>query len=114
MARMCRGQEAIERSATISSIPSIAEHSALCFEFSVQLQNDSARMPVDDATVIWDEVLAPFEPIGLVLIPAQSTNAVDDATLCERLRFNPWQGHPDHAPLGSVNRARELFYSIQK
>lgn len=82
----------------------------VCFTFSVQRQGDPARMPIEDATVEWDEAAAPLTPVATLTLPAQN---IDDAAAdgrCERLSYNPWRVLPAHRPLGGINRARRVIY----
>lgn len=82
-----------------------------CFEFMLQFQNDAERMPIEDPSVEWDEVLSPFEPVALLTIPPQRVDSNAQMQLCENLSFNPWQALPAHRPLGGINRARREIYA---
>jgi hypothetical protein len=77
------------------------------FDFHVQLQEDPATMPTDDATVEWS---SPFHKVAELMIPAQTFDTLERDALGERLAFNPWRSLPEHAPLGSLNRARLSAY----
>lgn len=39
------------------------------FDFMVQFQLDQAEMPIEDASIVWDETLAPFHKIATITIP---------------------------------------------
>ena len=76
-----------------------------------QLCTDLAKMPVEDASVEWDERLSP--PLAIARVTAQPQNAYSDARrVCgdEQLSFNPWHGLAAHRPLGSIMRARFKAY----
>ncbi|KQU32005.1 catalase [Methylobacterium sp. Leaf94] len=81
------------------------------WEFRVQLCRDLARQPVEDPTVEWDEVEAPFQRVGLITVRPQDSwdpsrvQAVDEA-----MRFSIWTGLAAHQPLGNINRARNAPY----
>ena len=80
------------------------------FSFSVQLQIDPVKMPVEDPLVIWDETRSPFQPVALIRIPKQDISANGRQDLAEDLVFTPWHSLPEHRPLGSNNRARRVIY----
>jgi hypothetical protein len=79
------------------------------FDFLVQLQKDSRKMPIEDASVEWREHDSPFRPVARIRIPVQQLDAPDGPS-CERLAFNPWHARPEHRPLGDFNRARREIY----
>ena len=68
-------------------------------------------MPIEDATVRWDEKRSPFRTVAIVDVPAQIAweHAVSDQ-LDDGLSFNIWHGLAAHQPLGGVNRARDDPY----
>jgi len=81
------------------------------WELRVQLNTDLEKMPIEDATVLWDEELSPFVAVATLTVPPQlswehgHTERTDDA-----LSFSPWHGLAAHQPLGGVNRARQGAY----
>jgi hypothetical protein len=77
------------------------------FDLYVQLQEDPVTMPVEDATVEWG---SPFHKVAELTIPPQTFDTPERDALGERLSFDPWRTLPDHAPLGSLNRARKPAY----
>jgi hypothetical protein len=80
------------------------------FDFMVQLQTDSRRMPIDDATVEWKEEDSPYHRVARIRIPMQRFEGPERMTQCEQVAFNPWHCLADHVPLGSMNRARREIY----
>jgi hypothetical protein len=82
----------------------------VCFDFMVQFQLDAEQMPVEDATVDWDEALSPFRTVARIDIPAQSFESPRQMAFCENLAFNPWRSLPEHRPLGGINRVRKSLY----
>jgi hypothetical protein len=80
------------------------------FEFMVQFQTDSRRMPIEDASVEWKQDESPYIPVARIHIPPQSFEDAANAVACEQMAFNPWQCLPEHRPLGSMNRARREIY----
>ena len=72
-------------------------------------------MPMEDATVTWDERLSPFVHVGRLHIPAQQFESKGQQRYCEDLSFTPWHALPEHRPLGSLNRLRKPVYeSVSK
>lgn len=80
------------------------------FDFAVQLQTDPYRMPVEDATVVWPERLAPFVPVATLRLPVQRFDTPEQLALADVFSFNPWHALPAHRPLGNQNRARREIY----
>jgi hypothetical protein len=64
-------------------------------------------MPIEDATVVWDEKDSPFVTVAMLNVPPQLAwqDGVSQHTEDE-LSFSPWHGIAAHQPLGSFNRAR--------
>lgn len=81
-----------------------------CFHFGVQCQADPATMPIEDASVIWDEGQAPFQTVATITIANQDFADPQSLADCERSSFNPWQCLAAHAPLGRMNEVRRLVY----
>jgi hypothetical protein len=79
------------------------------FDFFVQFQTDSRKMPIEDASVEWRERDSPYLRVAHIRIPVQTVDA-PAAAACEELSFNPWHALPDHRPLGGFNRARRDIY----
>lgn len=81
---------------------------ASTFEFMVQLRTRPDAMPIEDPTIEWRERDALFETVARLTIPPQDITQTD--ALGENLSFTPWHGHPDHRPLGGINRVRRTAY----
>ena len=81
-----------------------------CFDFMVQFQTNAELMPVEDATVEWDETVSPFRKVARVHIPSQEFESPERMEFCENLAFNPWRVLPEHRPLGGLNRVRKDLY----
>ncbi len=83
------------------------------WELRVQLNTDLDAMPVEDASVVWDEKESPFVTVATLDIPAQlswapgTTDKTDDA-----LVYSVWDGVTAHQPLGGINRARKSPYEL--
>jgi hypothetical protein len=83
---------------------------ASCFSFMVQPQTDPAAMPVEDATVLWDERASPFVQVATIVIPAQRFESATQQAFCENLSYTPWHALPQHRPAGNINRIRRVVY----
>jgi hypothetical protein len=80
------------------------------FDFMVQLQKDG--MPLDDASVRWDETVSPFVKVATLTIAPQDFRTAERGDEAERLAFSPAHALPVHRPLGSINRARMRVYKL--
>lgn len=85
----------------------IEEGKAAEFIFGAQAFVDQETTPIEDATSVWP---TPFEPIGALKIPAQNFMDAECFDLGERIAFTPWHCHPDHRPLGGIQRCRRRVY----
>ncbi|MEE9343588.1 MAG: catalase family protein [Gammaproteobacteria bacterium] len=81
-----------------------------CFDLMVQFQTDANAMPIEDATIIWDEAVSPFRKVARIQIPEQRFDSSEQMEFCEDISMSPWHGLVDHRPLGSINRARKQVY----
>lgn len=82
------------------------------WELCVQLCTDIEKMPIEDASKVWDEALSPYVPVARVLVVGQpSYDAARARVIDEGLGFSPWHGLAAHRPLGSVMRLRRQAYA---
>ncbi len=86
-------------------------HQPACFHFAVQKQIDSDSMPIEDASVIWNEDISPFQILATIKIDAQDFDSSELLENCEKSSFNPWQSLTAHEPLGRMNEVRRLVYA---
>ncbi len=81
------------------------------FDFKVQLQTDPQAMPVEDASVEWDENVSQPITVATLRVPTQQVDPSGDlATKCEAMSFNPWHALAEHRPMGGMNRLRKVVY----
>jgi catalase len=85
---------------------------AMTFDFLVQLQTDKKTMPIEDATIRWDEKKSPFVKVASIYIPRQTFTSSEQMIFAENLSFTPWHSLPEHRPLGGINRARLTVYEV--
>ncbi len=80
------------------------------FRFLVQFRKGDEAMPLDRATVRWDEAVSPPVHVATLILPKQDLDARGQSTYGENLAFNPWHALPDHQPEGSISAARKVVY----
>ena len=81
------------------------------FKFMVQFRTDPATMPLDKATVRWEESNSPFIQLATLIIPQQDVTYKGQAAYGENLSFNPWNCLLVHEPQGSISVARKSVYA---
>ena len=94
-----------------AAIKSHLQQAPACFDFAVQKQADPDAMPIEDASVIWDENVSPFQTVATIMIENQGFDTPESLASCERSSFNPWQSLAAHEPLGRMNEVRRLVYA---
>jgi len=80
------------------------------FDFSVQVQSDQCRMPIEDASIEWPESVSAFVPLARIRIPKQRFDWPEQFRFARALSYNPWHAIAEHRPLGNLNRARRVIY----
>lgn len=93
-----------------SAIGAHLQQAPACLRFGLQQQADPESMPIEDASVIWDEEASPFVSVATITIPEQPVETPDKLARCERATFNPWQSLTAHEPLGRMNAVRRAVY----
>ena len=85
-------------------------NSEVRLRFMVQLQKDEAAMPLDKATLLWDEALSKPVHVATLILPVQDIDSRNQSTYGETLAFNPWRTLKEHEPVGSLVDARKIVY----
>ncbi|MFI8993149.1 hypothetical protein [Streptomyces sp. NPDC053542] len=83
------------------------------FELCLQLFVDEARTPVEDASVVWPEDIAPAVPVAVLTIERQDIDSEEAQAVSRRiepLAFTPWNTTDMFRPLGNLNRSRKTLY----
>jgi len=83
------------------------------FEFRVQPQTDPVTMPIEDASIVWDEEISKPVHIATLTIGVQDLDSTEGRALteeCEKMAFSPWNALAEHRPLGGINRLRRKVY----
>lgn len=83
----------------------------VCLNFMVQQQTDPEAMPIEDASVLWNEQDSPFQSVATIMIQQQDFRNRKNQQDCEDTSFNPWQSIAAHQPLGDINRMRKAIYA---
>ena len=86
------------------------EKARVCFDFMVQLQTNDEDMPIEDASVVWDEEESPFQKVARIHFKNQDFSSAGALAECEKTSFNPWHSLPQHKPLGRMNQVRNKVY----
>lgn len=94
-----------------SAVSAHLQQAPACLHFGVQIQTDPESMPIEDASVIWDEDRSPFRNVATIRIPRQEIEGPAALARCEESAFNPWQGLAAHQPLGRMNAVRREVYA---
>ena len=93
-----------------SAMSTHLQQAPACLHFSVQQRTDPESMPIEDASVIWDEDESPFVTVATISIPEQAVEDPEKLARCESSAFNPWQSIDAHEPLGRMNAVRRDVY----
>lgn len=81
------------------------------YELRAQLCVDLQKMPVEDASVVWDEALSPHQPVAKIVLASQVTDSPRRRVFGDDLlSYTPWRAMRDHRPLGSIMRVRRPVY----
>jgi hypothetical protein len=81
------------------------------WDLCVQLCTNIEKMPIEDASKVWDESVSPYVSVGHIVVASQPSYSDTRAyAIDEGLAFSPWHGIAAHRPLGSVMRLRRQAY----
>ncbi|GAA2518882.1 hypothetical protein GCM10010423_08850 [Streptomyces levis] len=80
------------------------------FDLMVQFRTDPDRMPLDRATVRWEESLSTPVRVARLTLHRQDVGARGQDTYGENLAYNPWHCLAEHRPVGSMAEARKAVY----
>ncbi|WP_411108866.1 LodA/GoxA family CTQ-dependent oxidase [Streptomyces sp. c-19] len=80
------------------------------FDLMVQFRTDPDRMPLDRATVRWEETQSAPVRVARLTLHRQDVLARGQDVYGDNLAYNPWHSLPEHRPIGSVAEARRVVY----
>jgi len=85
------------------------------WEVRAQLCTDLARMPIENAAVVWPEEKSPYRPIGHIKVePQVAWSQARSSIVDDGMSFSPWHGLAAHRPLGGIMRVRKAVYEAAK
>ncbi len=82
------------------------------FELRVQLNTGIDEMPIEDAQAKWSELDSQYQTVARLIIPVQTAWTPARDEYFEDLSFSPGHALAAHRPLGGINRARLLAYTM--
>ena len=84
------------------------------WELRVQLNVDTDRMPIEDASVAWPQDLSPYVAVARVTLGPQTSWDAGSRQLEDETAFDQWNCLAAHRPLGAVNRARREVMAVSR
>jgi hypothetical protein len=87
----------------------IGEHDHV-FELQAQLCVDPLRMPIQNTSIEWSEMLSPFTKIAIIHIPKQDISSPANLDVADRISISPWRTRDDHVPMGEIMTLRREVY----
>ena len=85
----------------------VAQRRSAKYSFAIQPYVDESATPIEDGTAVWG---TPFEEVATLTLPAQDFTAPEQYAFGENLSYSPWHCHPEHQPLGGIQRCRKRVY----
>ena len=92
-----------------SLVAAIGEHD-FTFDLEAQLCVDPLRMPIENTSIEWSEMLSPFTKIATVHIPRQDISSPVNLDIADRISISPWRTRDDHIPIGEIMTVRRAVY----
>ncbi|WP_225827175.1 LodA/GoxA family CTQ-dependent oxidase [Streptomyces naphthomycinicus] len=80
------------------------------FDLLVQFRSDPDAMPLDRATVRWEETASSPVPVARLVLDRQDVQGRGQPEYGSSLAFNPWHTLAEHRPVGSIAEARGDVY----
>jgi hypothetical protein len=81
------------------------------FRFAVQFRTDPAAMPLDQATIRWEEAMSPPVHVADLILDRQDITERGQAEYGENLSCNIWRVTEAHRPVGSLAEVRRAVYA---
>jgi hypothetical protein len=85
------------------------------FRLAVQRYVDERRTPIEDGAIEWTEESSPPVDVATLVIPQQDifdSDGIARAADVDAMAFNPWNAPAEFRPLGNLNRARRIVYTM--
>ncbi|MFI9203156.1 LodA/GoxA family CTQ-dependent oxidase [Streptomyces sp. NPDC053048] len=80
------------------------------FDLMLQFRTDPDRMPLDRATVRWEESESVPVRVARLTLHRQDTTSRGQEDYGDNLACNPWHSLAEHQPVGSLGEARKVVY----
>ena len=80
------------------------------FALEAQLCVDPLRMPIENTSIEWSEMLSPFTKIAVIHIPKQDISSPLNLEIADRISIAPWRTREDHIPMGEIMTVRREVY----
>lgn len=80
------------------------------FDLMVQFRTDPGGMPLDRATVRWEESQSAPVRVARLTLHQQDVTARGQDAYGDNLAYNPWHCLAEHRPIGSMAEARKVVY----
>jgi hypothetical protein len=93
--------------------PARPGNNPIVFRFGVQvrkIEEVDIDSEIENACTEWSEQITPFQDVATIAILPQDFDSNAAKTRCENIFLTPWHTHPDHRPLGGINRLRQSVY----
>ncbi|MGK5544292.1 LodA/GoxA family CTQ-dependent oxidase [Streptomyces sp. URMC 127] len=81
------------------------------FDLMLQFRTDPDAMPLDRATVRWEESLSAPVKVARLTLHQQDVTARGQEAYADNLAWNPWHTLSEHQPVGSLGEARKVVYA---
>lgn len=78
--------------------------------FDLMIQIRGANMPIEDVSIPWNNLEAPWIKVGELVIPKQRFDTARRRQMAEKLVFSPGHALRVHQPMGGLNDARVKIY----
>lgn len=80
----------------------------MTYDFMLQFRKEG--MPINDASIEWDEKISPYIPFAKIMIEPQQFNTPERYAFAETMAFPLDEVLAGHEPIGSLNELRTLIY----
>jgi len=78
------------------------------YTFRVQFTANTKTHPIEDASIPWDEVMAPWHDVATITFPSQQSFSDERRIWWEdKIALSPWVGVEEHRPLGGIKQVEE-------
>ena len=87
-----------------SLVAEIGQHD-YTFELQAQLCVDPLRMPIQNTSIEWSEMLSPFTKIATIHIPKQDISSPANLDIADRISISPWRTRDKNSSVQDIKAA---------